>query len=162
MRQTEDPEDSLAIPGGAWAVPDKGFNNSEAIQERKRVEGPGMSKCSRVSPSCVQLFLTPWTVASFLCLWNPPSRNTGVGCHFFLQGIFLTQGSNPCFLHCRQILYQLSHQGCLVGAFSSLERFSSPREPRSLAEPGGSWRHKMLFPEHRHLSTQWLDGSEAG
>ena len=51
MRQTEDPEDSLAIPGGAWAVPDEGFDNSEAIQERKRVEGQGVSKCSSVSHS---------------------------------------------------------------------------------------------------------------
>ena len=29
-----------------------------------------------------------------------------MGRHFLLQGIFLTQGSNPCLLHCRQILYQ--------------------------------------------------------
>ena len=29
-----------------------------------------------------------------------------MGCHFLLQGIFLTQGLNPCLLHCRQILYQ--------------------------------------------------------
>ena len=34
-----------------------------------------------------------------------------MGCHFFLQGIFLTQGSNPSLLHCRQTLYPLSHQG---------------------------------------------------
>ena len=33
------------------------------------------------------------------------------GCHFLLQGIFPTQGSNPGLPHCRQILYQLSHQG---------------------------------------------------
>ena len=35
------------------------------------------------------------------------SKNTGVGCHFLLQGTFLTQGSNPSLLHllhCRQIL----------------------------------------------------------
>ena len=32
-------------------------------------------------------------------------KNTGVGCHFLLQGIFLTQGSNPGPLHCRRILY---------------------------------------------------------
>ena len=38
-------------------------------------------------------------------------KNTGVGCHALLQGIFLTQGSNPGLLHCRQILYHLSHQG---------------------------------------------------
>ena len=34
-----------------------------------------------------------------------------MGCHFLLQGIFLTQGSNPGLLHCRQTLYRLSHQG---------------------------------------------------
>ena len=37
------------------------------------------------------------------CPWNFPGKNTGVGCHFLLQGIFLTQGSNPlflCLLHC--------------------------------------------------------------
>ena len=39
------------------------------------------------------------------------TRILGVGCHFLLQGIFLTQESNPGLLHCRQILYQLSHQG---------------------------------------------------
>ena len=46
--------------------------------------------------------------------WDFPGKNTGVGCHFFLQGIFPTQGSNQCllcFLHCRQILHLLSHQG---------------------------------------------------
>ena len=37
--------------------------------------------------------------------WGSPS---------LLQGIFPTQGSNPGLLHCRQILYQLNHQGCLV------------------------------------------------
>ena len=29
-----------------------------------------------------------------LCPWNFPGKNTGVGCHCLLQGIFLTQGSN--------------------------------------------------------------------
>ena len=33
------------------------------------------------------------------------AKNTGVGCHALPQGIFLTQGSNPGLLHCRQILY---------------------------------------------------------
>ena len=57
------------------------------------------------SLSRVQLFATPWTP------WNSPGQNTGVGCHALLQGIFPTQGSNPGLLHCRQILYQLSHKG---------------------------------------------------
>ena len=36
--------------------------------------------------------------------WDSPGKNTGAGCHFLLQGIFLTQGSNPGLLHCRQTL----------------------------------------------------------
>ena len=39
------------------------------------------------------------------------SLSTGVGCHFLLQAIFPTQGSNPGLPHCRQTLYRLSHQG---------------------------------------------------
>ena len=31
--------------------------------------------------------------------WDSPSKNTGVGCHALLQGIFPTQGSNPCILY---------------------------------------------------------------
>ena len=66
--------------------------------------------------------------------WNSPDQNTGVGCHFLLQGIFLTQESNPSLLHllhCRLILYQLSHKGSprilewVVHLFSS--RSSQPR-----------------------------------
>ena len=34
-----------------------------------------------------------------LCPWDPPGKNTGVGCHALLHGIFLTQGLNPCLLH---------------------------------------------------------------
>jgi len=34
-----------------------------------------------------------------------------MGCHFLLQGMFPTQGSNPGLSHCRQTLYHLSHQG---------------------------------------------------
>ena len=45
---------------------------------------------------------------------DSPGKNTGVGCHALLQGIFPTQGSSPALLHCRQILYCLSHQGSLT------------------------------------------------
>ena len=43
--------------------------------------------------------------------WNSPGQNTGVGSLALLQWIFLTQESNQGLLHCRQILYQLSHKG---------------------------------------------------
>ena len=58
----------------------------------------------KVSQSC----LTLCDPTDFLLLWNSPGKNTGVGCHFLLQGIFLTQGLNPGLRHCRQTLYCLS------------------------------------------------------
>ena len=47
-----------------------------------------------------------------------PSKNTGLGCHALLQGIFPTQGLNPGLLHRRQILYCLSHQRSSSQPFS--------------------------------------------
>ena len=52
--------------------------------------------------SCVQLLVILWTMARLLCPWDPPGKNTGVGYHALLQGIFQTQGSNP-------ILFGLLH-----------------------------------------------------
>ena len=46
-----------------------------------------------------------------LCPWNTPGKNTRVGCHSTLQGVFPTQGLNLSLLHYRQILHHLSHQG---------------------------------------------------
>ena len=43
--------------------------------------------------------------------WNSLGQNTGVGSLSLLQGIFPTQRLNPGLLHCRWILYQLSHKG---------------------------------------------------
>ena len=61
-----------------------------------------------------------------LCPWNSPGKNTGVGCHSFFQGIFPTQGLSPGLLHCRQILYHLSHQGS--SSLSSRRRSNSMEE----------------------------------
>ena len=49
--------------------------------------------------SCVWLFETPWTSPPVSCPWNFTGKNTGVTCHFLLQGIFPMQGSNPGLLH---------------------------------------------------------------
>ena len=49
--------------------------------------------------------------ARLICPWNSPGQNTGEDSHSLLQGIFPTQGSNPGLPYCREILYQLSHQG---------------------------------------------------
>ena len=68
-----------------------------------------------VSRSVVSNSLRPHGLqpARLLCPWDSPGTNTGVDCHFLLQGIFPTQGSNQGLLHCRQILYCLSHQEAL-------------------------------------------------
>ena len=50
-------------------------------------------------------------LATVVCPWDSPGKNTEVGSHFLLQGIFPTQGLNPSLLLCRQILYHLRHQG---------------------------------------------------
>ena len=53
--------------------------------------------------SHVQLFVTLWSgSAKLLCLWNFPGKNTGIGWHFLLKGIFQTQGLN---LHLLQLLH---------------------------------------------------------
>ena len=66
-----------------------------------------------VTQSCLILFATSWTI------YSPPGsfvhgdslgKHTGVGCLALLQGIFPTHGLNPGLLHCRWILYHLSHQ----------------------------------------------------
>ena len=45
-----------------------------------------------------------------LCPCNSPGKNTGVGCHCLLQGLFPSQGQNTVLRQCRQTLYPLSHQ----------------------------------------------------
>ena len=64
-----------------------------------------LSSCSRCCCCCVcsvsSDYLWPHGLSPsrLPCPWDFPGKNAGVGCHFLLQGIFPTQGSNPCFLH---------------------------------------------------------------
>ena len=58
-----------------------------------------------VAKLCLTLETHGLKPTRLLCQSDSPGKNTGVGCHFLLQGIFLTQESNPGPLHCRQILY---------------------------------------------------------
>ena len=85
--------------------------------------------CARVC-SVVADFLWPhglWP-ARLLCPCDSPSKNTGVGCHFLLQGIFSTQGSN---LHLLRLLHwqvdslPLSHLGSPVIHYSTAAKQSS-------------------------------------
>ena len=87
--------------------------------------------------SHVWLSVTPWTAAcQSLCAWDFSGKDTGVGCHFLLQGIFLTHGLNSCLLHWQVDSLPLSHLGnpesflivlnrfqCLLFFFSYLDLF---------------------------------------
>ena len=89
-------------------------------------------------------------------------KNTGVGSLSLLQQIFKTQGSNPGLLHCRQFLYQLSHQGslkCVRVQFTSVAQ-SCPTlcDPMNHSMPGLPVHHQ--FPEfiqtHLMPSSQFI------
>ena len=71
---------------------------------------------------------------------DSPGKNTGVGCHALLQGIFPTQGLNPGLPHCRWILYCLSHQG---SPWLTSNGASAPVIP-------------LDFSSHLSCSLQWL------
>ena len=94
--------------------------------------GLSQGTCFGYPASCIELVLVIYLIYGDGCLvtlvsnsFDPmdcsppgssvqgdsPGKNTGVGCHALLQGIFPTQGLNSDLLHCRWILYHLSHQG---------------------------------------------------
>ena len=73
-----------------------------------------------VAQSCLTLRPRGLQPAGLLCPWNSPGKNTGVGCHSLLQGIFPTEGSNLGVPHCRQILYCL-HISLIFGFPSHLD-----------------------------------------
>ena len=68
---------------------------------------------------------------------DSPGKNTGVGCHALLQGIFPTQGSNPGLPHCRRILYRLSHQGS--SNYFTGQHYIAAHWGSGSSEPWASW-----------------------
>ena len=87
---------------------------------------------------------------------NSPGENTGVSSLSLLQGIFPTQELNMCLLHCRQILYQLSHKGSprilkwVAYPFSS--RFSRPRNQTGVSCVADGFFTNWATKEARKLS----------
>ena len=80
-----------------------------------------------------------------------PGKNTGVGCHFLLQGIFPTQGSNLSLLHGKQILYWLSHQGSTKNTGVDAVPFSRGSSWPQASNHGLQHCWQILYP----LSYQW-------
>ena len=108
---------SLGLLHMAWARWTAGFTIKQQPGHVLNLWGDNLSlaviKVKVKLLSHARLFATPWIVActKLLCPWDFQGKSTGVGCHFLLLGIFPTQGSNRGLLHCRQMLYHLSHQG---------------------------------------------------
>ena len=76
--------------------------------------------------------------------WNSPGQNTGGGSLSLLQGIFPSQESNQGLLHCRQILYQLSHQAKNQNTGPTLRSFTGTCAVLSHSGvSGSSWPHGL-------------------
>ena len=109
------------------------------------------------SLSCVRLFATPTDFGPPYSPWNSPGQNTRVGSLSLLQGIVPTQWSNSGLLHCRWILYQLSHQGSprilewVAYPFSS--RSSRPRNWSGVSCTAGRFFTNWAIREASYLQT---------
>ena len=66
---------------------------------------------------------------------DSPGKNTGVGCHALLQGIFPTQELNPGLQHCRWILYRLSHQGSPLFSYQDKIILNIPQQNGKRRKP---------------------------
>ena len=69
------------------------------------IEFVPLSCVHAVTQSCLILCDPVNCSPRILCPWNSLDKNTGMGCHALLQGLFPTQAWNTGLLHCRQILY---------------------------------------------------------
>ena len=78
--------------------------------------------------------------------WNSLGQNTVVDSLSLLQGIFPTQDSNPGLLHCRRILYQLSHKGSQKVLFLISINITSKKAFPEI--PVCNWKHKQAQLGH--------------
>ena len=112
-----------------------GLSKSErhSYQSLPTVAGPSSYNLS-VNLSVINTFFPfkHWVVKMQIYIYT--GKNTGVGSHSVLQGIFPIQGSNPGLLHCRQILYHLSHQGSPYIGVKSKESESCSVQFSSVAQ----------------------------
>ena len=106
--------------------------------------------------------MTPWSVTDrLLCTWNFAGKNTGVGCHFLLQGIFLIWGSYTHLLHIlhwQASSFSLSHLGSPGYIIHSVSQCSRV------------YHHFLFNIKHKFLSSGkipciglhcWLSGKES-
>ena len=108
-----------------------------------------MCVCASVTWSCPTLQSHGLQPARLFRPWDSTGKSTGVGSLSLLQGIFLTQGSNPGLLHCRQIFYHLSYREvprCYIGNLKIQHAFPTSSD----SYPPKYYRFSKLL----NLSTQ--------
>ena len=140
------------------------LNCTVVIKSNKRIMGSGTMNIGQVniiwdyykrsevkwSHSVVSDSLRPHGLqpTMLLCPQDFPGNSAGVDCHFLLQGIFPTQGSNPGLPYCRQTLNRLSHQGSPT--IKEHRRNKSSRTTSSLN------LHDLLFYLHTQKCTPYI------
>ena len=127
-----------------WGQPGQGGSTYSLVQSRHPPHILPLASLASSNPTA-QTKHNPYLAQSCPTLCNPMdcsppgfsvySKNTGVGCHCFLQGIFPTQGSNPGLLHHRWILYCLSHQGSLYYLHSLQKQLQESKAGGSFQGP---------------------------
>ena len=91
--------------------------------------GPKVKVKVLVVPSCLTFAMDCCTLPGSSVHSLSPGKNTGVGCHSHLHGIFVTQGSNPGLSNYRQILYHLSQLGSPMAQEDKIKALSMPHNP---------------------------------
>ena len=135
----------------------------KSLSRKKFIISNWLTRSCVLSRSVVSYSLRPHGLqhTRLLCPWDSPGTNTGVGCHVLLQGIFLTQGSNPCLLHL--VHWQagslpLAPPAKLTWSWRLRNQSWRPRNPQSAilkaCKPGASRAEKIDAP------TQKLSGRE--
>ena len=101
------------------------------------------------SLSCLQLSMTSWTVALWRsCPWDFPDKKTGVGGHFLLQGIFLTQGWKPCLLNLLHHSLPLSHLGIPICSLTNIYNHATTTPKAKGQYEVSSWVFAGQFHTH--------------
>ena len=121
------------MPQEAWAE-----KQGDHVSQKKIIAVVFTCVWARVL-SHVWLFAIPWLLGEpsrLLCSWDTPGKNTGVGCHFFLQGNVPTQGPNPsllCLLQWQEDSLPLSHPGKPSNTFTKCRK--AKESPASMVGP---------------------------
>ena len=84
-----------------------------------------------ITQSCQTLWPCGLQPTRLLCPWHFPGKNTGVGCHFLLQGIFPSQGPSPHLLRWQVDSLWLSHLGSLYAMQLVISGDNCPRNWRT-------------------------------